>query len=507
VTTPLPADNGQDPDAARHSRVAIIGSGFSGLGMAIRLRGEGIEDFVVFERAEEVGGTWRDNTYPGCQCDIPSYLYSYSFAPNPHWTRAYPLQWEIQDYLCRCARDFAVMPKIKFGHEVREATWEDDRSRWRLSTPEGVFTADVLVSGIGGLSEPTAPEIPGLDRFGGTVFHSAAWNHEHDLTGERVAVIGTGASAIQFVPRVQPQVEALHLFQRTPPWVLPLRDRPIGTRRRRLFRRAPMLQWLARAGLYWAHEATVFMTIINRRLAKLLEREGRRHLQRQVPDPGLRARLTPTYTIGCKRILLSNDYYPALTQPNVELVTDPIEEVQPNSIVAGDGVEREVDTIILGTGFRVHDHPAFAGLRGREGRSLAEEWQGSPRAYLGATVPGFPNLFLLVGPNSAGGFNSIVFTSEAHINYAIRCLREMSDRGLQTVELRRDTYEAYNRDVEDRLRESVWNAGGCESWYLDANGRNGVWWPSFTFRLWQRTRSFDIGNYVVRPAPVPGPPR
>jgi cation diffusion facilitator CzcD-associated flavoprotein CzcO len=487
---------GRNPDA-RHVRIAIIGSGFSGLGMAIRLKREGIEDFVVLERAEEVGGTWRDNTYPGCQCDIPSYLYSYSFAPNPNWTRSYPLQSEIREYLRRCAEDFGVMPHILFGHEAQGAAWSEDERRWRLRSQHGALTADVLVSGVGGLSEPSAPMIPGLDRFEGTVFHSSSWNHEHDLAGERVGVIGTGASAIQFVPRIQPQVDALHLFQRTPPWVLPDRDRPIGDAQRRLFRRLPSLQRLARGALYWAHEATVFVTIVDRRLAKLLERQGRKHLRHQVPDAKLRAKLTPSYTVGCKRILLSNDYYPALMQPNVELVTDPIREVRAHSIVTRSGVERELDTIILGTGFRVHDHPAFAHVRGREGRSLAEEWQGSPRAYLGTTVPGFPNLFLLVGPNSAGGFNSIVFTSEAHINYAISCLREMDQRGLETVELRRDVYEAYNRNVDDRLRESVWNAGGCKSWYLDDNGRNGVWWPGFTWRLWQRTRRFDIGSYSV----------
>jgi cation diffusion facilitator CzcD-associated flavoprotein CzcO len=479
------------------ARVAIIGSGFSGLGMAIRLKQEGIEDFVVLERAEELGGTWRDNTYPGCQCDIPSYLYSYSFAPNPNWTRSYPLQAEIQEYLRRCAEDYGVRHHIRFGHEVHESAWDEGERRWRLETGNGGFTADVVVAAVGGLSEPSNPQIPGLDRFEGTVFHSASWDHEHDLSGERVGVIGTGASAIQFVPRIQPHVGALHLFQRTAPWVLPDMDRPIDDRERRLFRRMPSLQRLVRGAIYWGHEATVFVTIVDRRLAKLLERQGRAHLRSQVPDASLRAKLTPRYTIGCKRILLSNDYYPALTKPNVELVTDPIREVRAGSIVTVSGEEREVDTIILGTGFRVHDHPSFAHVRGRAGRSLAEEWQGSPRAYLGTTVPGFPNLFLLVGPNSAGGFNSIVFTSEAHINYAMNCLRTMDRRGLAAVEVRRDVYDSYNRGVDERLRESVWNAGGCQSWYLDAKGRNGVWWPGFTWRLWQRTRRFDINSYTV----------
>jgi cation diffusion facilitator CzcD-associated flavoprotein CzcO len=468
--------------------------------MAIRLRREGIEDFVVLERADEVGGTWRDNTYPGCQCDIPSALYSFSFAPNPDWTRFYPRQAEIQDYLQRCARDFGVLPYISFGTEMRGAEWDDEARRWRLETSAGSLTADVVVAGTGGLSEPSIPAIAGIDDFEGTTFHSAAWDHEHDLTGERVAVIGTGASAVQFVPRIQPQVGALYVFQRTPSWVMPDPDRPFSERERRLFRRVPAAQRLLRTALYLGHEATVFGTILNRRLSKLFERIPRRHLHRQVADPELRAKLTPSYTLGCKRITLSDAYYPALTQPNVEVVTDPIREVRARSVVTADGTEREIDTIILGTGFRVHDNPGFSRVRGRDGRTLGEAWQGSPRAYLGTAIAGFPNLFIVVGPNSAGGYNSIVFTIEAHVNYVIACLREMERRGLDAVEVRPEVYEAFNRKTDRRLRESVWNDGGCASWYLDANGRNGVWWPGFTWRLWQRTRRFDPREYRLQPA-------
>jgi cation diffusion facilitator CzcD-associated flavoprotein CzcO len=483
-----------------HTRIAIVGAGFSGLCMAIRLRGEGIEDFVVLERAAELGGTWRDNTYPGCQCDIPSVLYSFSFAPNPDWTRFYPKQAEIRDYLHRCARDFGVMPHIHLGQEVRSMAWDEDARLWRLETSDGSLSADVLVGATGGLSEPSIPDIDGLDGFEGTVFHSAAWDHGHDLSGERVAVIGTGASAIQFVPRIQPQVETLHVFQRTPSWVMPDPDRAFSDRERRLFRRTPVAQRLLRAGVYLAHEATVFGTIVDRRLSKGAEQIARRHLRRQVADPELRARLTPSYTLGCKRITMSNRYYPALTQPNVDVITDPIREVRAHSIVISDGVERGLDTIILGTGFKVHDNPAFLRVRGREGRTLSEVWQGSPRAYLGATIPGFPNLFLLVGPNSAGGYNSIVFTTEAHVNYVMACLRQMDERGLKAVEVRPDVFEAFNREADKRLRSSVWNEGGCASWYLDSNGRNGVWWPGFTWRLWQRTRRFKLRDYQVMTA-------
>ena len=483
-----------------HTRVAIVGAGFSGLCMAIRLRQEGIDDFVVLEKADDVGGTWRDNTYPGCQCDIPSALYSFSFAPNPNWSRFYPLQTEIWDYLRRCADDFGVTPYIRFGHEVLGAAWDDEERVWRLDTSTGPRTADVLVGGMGGLSQPSVPEIPGLDDFEGTRFHSAQWDHDHDLSGERVAVIGTGASAVQFVPEIQARVGRLHLFQRTPAWVLPDPDRPVSDFERRMFRRLPASQRALRTAIYFIQEATVLGTIFDRRLSKGLQAIARRHLREQVPDPELRVKLTPDYLIGCKRITLSDVYYPAITQPNVELVTDSIREVRAHSIVTADGSERQVDTIILGTGFKVLDHPGYSRVRGRGGRTLAEAWQGSPRAYLGSAIAGFPNLFLLVGPNSAGGYNSIIFTTEAHVNYVMACLREMDKRGLHAVEVRPEVYDAFARKTEERLGASVWNEGGCASWYLDANGRNGVWWPGFTMRLWQRTRRFDPSDYHLQAA-------
>ena len=486
-----------EPDG-RHTQVAIVGAGFSGIGMAARLLDEGNEDFVILERGEEIGGTWRDNTYPGCQCDIPSVLYSLSFAPNPDWTRAYPLQREIREYLRRCAAELGVMPHVRLGVEMRGAAWDEDTRSWRIETSEGERTAAVLIGGTGGLTEPKLPEIPGLESFEGTMFHSARWNHDHVLDGKRVAVIGTGASAVQFVPEIQPRVAELRLFQRTPSWVMPDADRAVSEFERALFRRVPATQRAMRALTYLIFEATVLGTIVDRRLAKALERVARRHLERQVPDPELREKLTPSYTIGCKRITMSNTYYGALSAPNAELVTDPIAEIRANSIVTADGTEREIDTIILGTGFRIFDNPGFSQLRGRAGVTLSEAWQGSPRAYLGTSVAGFPNLFFLVGPNSAGGFNSILFTSEAHINYVLKCLREMEQCAVETVEVRHEVYEAFNRETERRLAESVWNKGGCASWYIDDNGRNGVWWPGFATRLWRRTRRFDRHNYLAQ---------
>jgi cation diffusion facilitator CzcD-associated flavoprotein CzcO len=486
--------------AVVHARVGIVGAGFSGLCMAIRLKQEGIEDFVVLERADDVGGTWRDNTYPGCQCDIPSALYSFSFAPNPDWTRFYPLQSEIREYLRRVAREYGVLPHVRFGHEVQGAAWDEDARRWRLDTSHGEFTADVMVGGMGGLSNPSVPDIPGLDRFEGTKFHSAQWDHDHDLTGERVAVIGTGASAVQFVPMIQPQVGRLHVFQRTPPWVMPDPDRRYTDFERRMFRRHPVTQRALRNLIYLLQEATVFGTIVNRSLSKGLQAIAHRHLKQQVRDPALRARLTPDYLIGCKRITLSDTWYPALTAPNAEVVTSAVSEVRERSVVAADGTEREVDTIIFGTGFHALDNPGFERVRGRDGRTLADAWQGSPRAYLGTAISGFPNLFLLVGPNSAGGYNSIIFTTEAHVNYVMEALREMDRSGVHAVDVRQEVYEAFNRSTEETLGASVWNEGGCASWYLDRNGRNGIWWPGFTWRLWQRTRRFDPSEYRLQPA-------
>ena len=483
-----------------HFRVAIVGAGFSGLCMSIRLLEEGIRDFVVVERADELGGTWRDNTYPGCQCDIPSALYSFSFAPNPNWSRFYPLQNEIRQYLRDCAERFGVMPYIRFGHEVNEAEWDEEGNRWRLQTSGGEITADVLVGGMGGLSNPAVPEIEGLDQFQGSLFHSSHWDWDHELAGERVGVIGTGASAVQFIPMIQPQVGHMTVFQRTPSWVMPDPDRPVTDLERALWRRLPITQRLLRSVLYGIFEATVVTTIVNKRLSSLLERVARRHIEEQVPDPVLRAKLTPAYTLGCKRITLSDTYYPAMSAANVDVITESIERVTPRGIMTTDGVEHELDTIILGTGFKVHDNPAFSRVRGRGGKTLGEAWGGSPRAYLGTTISGFPNLFLLVGPNSAGGFNSIIFTTESHVNYAIAALRTMTKQGARVAEVRRSVYDRWARDTDRRLANSVWNEGGCQSWYLDANGRNGVWWPGFMAGLWLRTRRFNPAEYELRPA-------
>jgi cation diffusion facilitator CzcD-associated flavoprotein CzcO len=484
-----------------HHRIAIVGSGFAGLGAAIKLKQAGIEDFVVLERTGDVGGTWNVNTYPGCQCDIPSHLYSFSFAPNPGWTRTYSLQPEIWEYLRRVCSEQGVGPHVRFHHEVTAVRWAEDEQLWRIETNAGELTAEMLIAGPGPLAEPKLPEIEGIDTFEGTMFHSAQWNHEHSLLGKRVAVIGTGASSIQFLPHIQPEVGKLHLFQRTAPWVVPHRDRQTSRAERLLYRVFPPAQRLVRGLVYWSRELFVF-TLMHPREGSLAERTGRKHLREQVPDPELRAKLSPRYRIGCKRTLISNDYYPALQHPNVEVVTDSIAAITPHGIVTADGIERELDTIILGTGFHVTDMPVAEWVHGRGGRTLGDVWLGSPQAYLGATVAGFPNLFLLVGPNTGLGHNSIVFMIESQLNHLMDCIAHLDRTGTGVFDVREDVQERFNEELQRKLDGSVWTSGGCVSWYLDEHGRNSTIWPGSTWPYRRRTRRFDPADYELSPRPA-----
>jgi cation diffusion facilitator CzcD-associated flavoprotein CzcO len=466
--------------------------------MAIRLKQEGRHDFVLLERAGEIGGTWRDNTYPGCRCDVPSHLYSFSFAPNPGWSTTFSPQAEILAYLHDCAERYGVMPHVRFDHELLGAAWDDVERVWRLDTSQGELTADVLIAGQGPLSEPSVPALPGLGSFTGTTFHSADWHHDHDLGGERVAVIGTGASAIQFVPEIQPEVERLHVFQRTAPWVVPHRNRPMHGFERALYRAFPAAQKAMRAAIYWARE--IFVLQFRRpRTGHLVERMALSHLRDQVADPELRERLTPRYAIGCKRILPTDQWYPALVQPNVEVVTDAIREVRPRSIVVADGSEREVDTIIFGTGFHVSDLPISALIRGRDGRTLAEVWQGTPAAYKGTAVPGYPNLFFMVGPNTGLGHTSIVFMIESQIEYVADALRTMRRRGAGTLEVRPEAQAAWGARIERMTEGTVWVSGGCDSYYIDRNGHNSTLWPTFTWPFRRHLREFDEAAYTLAP--------
>jgi cation diffusion facilitator CzcD-associated flavoprotein CzcO len=481
-------------DHSTHCRIAIVGAGFAGLGAAIRLKQAGIRDFVVLEKAADVGGTWRDNTYPDCGCDVPSHLYSFSFAPNPSWSRTFSKQPEIWEYLRRTAREHGLDPHLRFGQEVTSAAWDERDELWRIRTGSGELTADLLVAAPGPLSEPKLPDVPGIEGFEGELFHSARWNHDHNLTGKRVAVVGTGASTIQFLPKIQPRVGRLHLFQRTPPWVVPQRDRPISKFERLLYRLFPPAQKAMRAAIYWARELFV-LGFMHPRAGSPGERLARRHLDQQVKDPLLKRRLTPQYRMGCKRVLISSSYYPALQQPNVEVVADGVREVKPNAIVSTGGIEREVDTIILGTGFHVTDMPVAKWVHGCGGRSLEDVWQGSPQAYLGTTVAGFPNMFLLVGPNTGLGHTSIVFIIESQLNYLMESLRFMDRNRVSVLDVRQIIQESFNDDLQRQLQGTVWNSGGCDSWYIDSNGKNTIIWPGFTWPFHRHTRRFKPSDY------------
>jgi cation diffusion facilitator CzcD-associated flavoprotein CzcO len=480
----------------RHVRVAIVGTGFAGLGMAIQLKRHGEDDFVVLERASDVGGTWRDNTYPGAACDIRSDLYSFSFAPNPDWSRRYGQQKEIQAYLRSAAERFGVLPQILFGAELTRADW--DGSVWKITTSAQPLTADVLVAGHGPLIEPVWPSIPGLSSFRGPRFHSARWNHGVDLTGKRIAVIGTGASAIQFVPELQRVAANVTVFQRTPPWIIPRGDRPTSERRRRLFRRFPLLQRLSRGWIFRMAEIR-FIGFRSRLVSQVFQAVARRFLASQVPDAALRAELTPDYRIGCKRILISSDFYAALGEGNVDLVTSPITRIEPTALVTADGSRRSFDVLVCGTGFDATRPPIAKLIHGSDGRSLEGTWSQHMSALRGTTIAGFPNLFLLVGPNTALGHNSIVYIIEAQLNYILGALELIGPTGARSIEPRADAQDAYNRVVQRDLANSVWITGGCTSFYLDATGRNTTLWPHRAAGFRRALKRFDPEEYVVKP--------
>src|SRR4051794_18293505 len=483
-----------------HVEHLIVGSGFAGLCTAIKLTEDGETDYVVIEKAGDVGGTWRDNTYPGACCDVPSQLYSLSFARNPDWSSSYSPQPEIQAYLRRVAEQYGVRERTVFGTELEHAAWDEEGRLWRCRTTSGEVTARVLVSAAGGLSEPRPPEIDGLDTFAGPGFHSARWDHSADLAGQRVAVIGTGASAIQIVPELQKVVGHLDVYQRTAPWVIPRNDRRYRPPERAALRRVPALSRLYRTGIYWAHEGYVPMFTWQPRLGKPAEKAALVNLHKGIKDPELRAKVTPSFRLGCKRILRSNTYYPALAADNVDLVTDPISCVTGESIVTSDGVEHEVDAIVVATGFWTTELPIAERIGGREGRSLAEEGAaGGMSAYKGTTVHGFPNLFLLVGPNTGQGHTSMVFIIESQVAYVCDAVRTMRRDGLGSVEPRADATRAWNDDVQRRMRRTVWTTGGCQSWYLDAHGRNTTLWPKSTVTFRRKLARFDPDAYDVRP--------
>ncbi len=477
-------------------RIAIVGAGFAGLGAAIRLRAAGIEDFVVLERAEAVGGTWRDNSYPGCQCDVASHLYSYSFAPNPDWSRTFSHQQEIWDYLRSCVQRFDLGPHLRLGVEVRECTWLAEERHWLLETSDGELTATVLVAAMGALSQPAEVDFPGAPDYRGVLFHSARWRHDVDLRGARVALVGTGASAVQIAPHLARQASELVVYQRTPPWILPHADRPIGRTERLLYRSFPLAQRVVREAIELGREPLV-VGFRHPLAGRPLEALARRHLERQVSDPLLREQLRPHYRLGCKRVLLSNRYYPALERANVTLVPHAVAALRGGSVLAGDGIERAADVVVAATGFRVSDPLAAHHIRGRDGRTLAEHWRGAPQAYKGTTIAGFPNLFMLLGPHTGLGHSSVLLMIESQIGYLLGGLEAMEQGAIATLEPRPESQAAFVAAVRARTRGTVWESG-CASWYLDAGGHS-ILWPDSVRRFKRELRRFDVSSYLARP--------
>jgi cation diffusion facilitator CzcD-associated flavoprotein CzcO len=497
-----PGGEGMSSPSGNDPAIIIIGSGFAGLCMAIRLKQSGFHDFVILEKNDDLGGTWRDNAYPGCACDVPSHTYSFSFDLNPDWSRMFAPQQEIWAYLRGCTSKHGVAAHIRYGRAVERMEWDDAARRWRVATAAGeTYTARAIVSGMGALHVPSIPEIPGADSFAGAAFHSAhsaQWDRSCDLAGKRVAVIGTGASAIQFIPQIARQAERVHVFQRTPPWIHPRPDFEIPPGVRATFAAVPPVMRAFRGGIYWMLEARGAGFAVNPRLMAPLQQMAEHHIERQIADPALRAKVTPDYTIGCKRILLSSDYYPALTRPNVELVTDPIARITSSGLVCADGTARDVDVIIYGTGFKTVEAIADLAVAGRDGVKLQDVWRNGVEAYNGMTVPGFPNFFLLLGPNTGLGHNSVVFMIECQVRHVLSCLRLLARQHRDTIEVSEPALRRFSDSIQRRLRRAVWSEGGCSSWYLDANGVNRALWPGFSFEYWARTRRVRAADYVIR---------
>lgn len=473
--------------ATPHHQVVVVGTGFSGLGMAVRLAQRG-DDFVILERADDVGGTWRDNRYPGCACDVPSRLYSFSFDQKPDWSRDYATAPEIWGYLRDVVDRHGLRERIVFGADLVAAEYDEAQQRWELSAADGRrWTADALVLGVGALHEPSLPDFPGLSDFAGEVIHTAQWPERDALDGRRVAVVGTGASSVQLVPELAPRAARTTVFQRTPAWTLPKKDLPWSTRRQEAFRRRPALQRAVRWLTYWRMEAQAPLFVRFPVIARAAERIARRELAKAVRDPQVRAALTPDYTLGCKRILLSSTYWPAFDRDDVDLVTSPIERVEPDAVVTADGARHEVDAIVLGTGFSLTGSYDRMGIRGLEGRTLEDAWSRGAHSHLGITVAGFPELYLLLGPNTGLGHSSVVMMTEFATRYILQGLDRARGGARVTTEAAQD---AFTDEMQRRSRHTVW-ATGCKSWYLDRFGHNTALWPGSTIAYWWRTRTMD----------------
>jgi cation diffusion facilitator CzcD-associated flavoprotein CzcO len=476
-------------DGSRTSpRVIVVGAGIAGICMTLQLLRRGFADVVVLEKASSIGGTWRDNHYPGSGCDVPSHLYSYSFEPNPDWSRAFSEQPEILRYLEGVVRKHGVLERVRFDTEVLSAEYDETRSLWKVTVSGGdTLEAEVLVSAVGQLNRPYLPAFPGLSEFSGPVFHSARWDHSVRLENRRVAIVGTGASAIQIVPRIAPLVSRLSVFQRSPGFVVPRNDRAYTAAERWLFRTLPRLRELHRQSIYWRLEKNFSVLREEGILTRLYTRVALKHLEDQVRDPGLRKQLTPDHRLGCKRILISDDYYPALTRPNVEVSTSPIVRFTKEGIETRDEGLRPIDAVVLATGFESTRFLSPIEVRGRGGVSLHEAWKDGASAYLGMLVPSFPGFFLLYGPNTNLGHNSIIFMIECQVRYVLRCLERWRSDRLVSIEVNGEAHRRYREELDSALERTVW-ATDCRSWYKDDGGRITNNWGSFTVSYERRTR-------------------
>ncbi len=476
--------------------IVIIGTGFSGMGMAMKLKESGRTDFVILEKAHDVGGTWRDNTYPGCECDIPSQMYSFSYELNADWSKSFSGQPEIWSYLRKVADEHDLRKSIDFGVEVSGADWDEGRQRWTLYTNGESYDARIVVAGVGGLHIPNIPEIPSADVFSGARFHSASWDHSVDLKDKRVVVIGTGASALQFIPIIAEEVAELTVFQRTPSWVLPKNDKPTAAWKKALFKHVPGAQRAYRNAIYWALEcrAVGFNGIID--FLPIAQKMAKRHIYSVIKDPELARKLTPDYRFGCKRVLQSNTYYQAFNRDNVTLNTDGVGKITPTGVVDSAGNAVEADVIIYGTGFHVIDAFDYLEIRGRAGLDLAKQFrENGVETYMGMTVHGFPNLYFMLGPNTALGHNSVVFMIEQQTKFIINMLDEMDGRGAVSADATAHAQHDFNVEIQRKVEKGIWTQGGCTSWYLDSQGKNRTIWPKFTFQYWWETRKVDAPDF------------
>ena len=487
--------NGNGKRSAGRVRVGIVGAGFGGIGMAIRLKQAGFYDFTVFERGDSVGGVWRANTYPGAACDVPSHLYSFSFAPGHRWTRRYAPQPEILDYLNEISDDFGLRPHLQLNTGVERASFDPEAGEWTVETDGGTqHTFDALVTACGQLTNPAVPTVEGLESFEGHVFHSAEWDHEHDLRGRTVAVIGTGASAIQFVPVIAEQVAQLDIYQRSAPWILPKADRGYPAWERELMRRVPTRVAISRVGMFGFFEVATYGFTGTDWLMNPFAKVATRYREKAVPDPELLAKVTPDYEMGCKRVLFTSDWYPTLARDNVELVNGGVERITAGGVVGADGVERPADTIIWGTGFQSHDFVAPMEIHGLDGAELNEVWRERPEAYLGTAVAGFPNLFVLYGPNTNHGSGSVPYTLECQYNYAIDGVRRLR-AGARYLQVKPEAQKRWREEIARRSASTRWIKGGCTNWYVNGEGINTNNWVGPWLEFRRRTAEIDPADF------------